>query len=206
MTMPEDNPEERGEKVVRCPVDGCDAEHPTRGLHLHLMRSVGEGHGPQGEYPDIDVEDLEEVGRKTVDVDYPDERDSESVARLCPYCEKPFKGKNGVLIHLGLVEGRKNHPKGASAVHEPTDFPVVELDDDENIISVVSNPRAGEEAEYRENAGDGGDDGEAFATFSRAQMDYLYQAISEAGVEDEQVKMMLQRPYIEHTSHEDDQN
>jgi len=37
----DDRDGERGERVVRCPVEGCDAEHPSRGLHLHLMRSVG---------------------------------------------------------------------------------------------------------------------------------------------------------------------
>jgi hypothetical protein len=43
-----------------------------------------------------------------------------------------------VLIHLGQVAGRKNHPASASEVHEPDDFPVVELDDDENVVGVVS--------------------------------------------------------------------
>jgi len=42
-----------------------------------------------------------------------------------------------VLIHLGQVEGRKNHPANASEVHEPGDFPVVELDEAENVVAVV---------------------------------------------------------------------
>lgn len=128
-----------GERVVRCPVEGCNAEKLARGIHLHILRSVGDGHGDQGEYPEgVTLDDLEEVGREEVDVDYPDERASESVARICPYCQTPFKGKNGVLIHLGQMAGRKNHPENASEVHESTDFPVVELDADENIVSVVS--------------------------------------------------------------------
>jgi hypothetical protein len=187
--MSDENREERGEKVVRCPVEGCDAEHPSRGLHLHLMRSVGDGHGPQGEYPDVDVNDLEEVGRQNVEVDYPDERESESVARLCPYCQNHFSGKEGVAIHLGLVEGRKNHPVNASAFHTPEDFPVVKLDEKENIISVV---------ESGENTVDEGDDEEAFATLRKSEVDTLYEAIHEAGLENEQAGVILRRVYLEH--------
>jgi hypothetical protein len=32
-------------------------------------------------------------------------------------------------------------------------------------------------------------------------MDYLYRTLSAAGVEDERVKMMLQRPYIDPLDH-----
>ncbi|WP_275879491.1 hypothetical protein [Haloferax volcanii] len=107
-------------------------------MHLHVLRSVGDGHGPQGEIPEhLNFENLEEVGTREVEVNYPEERKTESVARLCPYCGKPFKGKHGVLIHLGQIEGRKNHPANASEVHEPDDFPVVELDEAENVVAVV---------------------------------------------------------------------
>lgn len=184
-----------GERVVRCPVEGCTAEKLARGMHLHIMRSSDSAHGEQGEYPDgVTLENLEEVGRQSVAIDYPDERESESVVRLCPYCRQYFSGKNGVLIHLGQVAGRKNHPVGASALHEPADFPMVELDENENITSIVKNPTEGKETG---NCGDGGDSEEAFATFSRDEMDYLYQTLSAAGVTDERVKMMLQRPYID---------
>ncbi|CQR49832.1 hypothetical protein [Haloferax massiliensis] len=135
---PQTNPHRNAEKVVKCPVDGCEAEKLSRGMHLHVLRSAGNGHGPQGEVPEhLDFENLEEVGTREVEVNYPEERKTESVARLCPYCGKPFKGKNGVLIHLGQVEGRKNHPANASEVHEPGDFPVVELDEVENVVAVV---------------------------------------------------------------------
>lgn len=187
--MSNDDSEESGEKVVRCPVEGCDAEHPSRGLHLHLMRSVGGGHGEQGDYPDINVDDLEEVGRQDVDVKYPDERESESVARLCPYCENHFSGKEGVAIHLGLVEGRKNHPVNASAFHSPEDFPVVKLDEHENIISVVES---GENTENEEN------DEEPFATLRKSEVDTLYEAIREAGLENEQAGVILRRVYLNH--------
>jgi hypothetical protein len=187
--MTDDDPEERGEKVVACPVEGCDSEHPSRGLHLHLMRSVGDGHGPQGETPDVDVDDLTEVGRQEVDVDYPDERESESVVRLCPYCHNHFSGKEGVAIHLGLVEGRKNHPRNASDFHSPEDFPVVKLDEKENIISVI---------ESGENTVDEGADEEVFATLRKSEVDTLYEAIREAGLENEQAGVILRRVYLEH--------
>jgi hypothetical protein len=197
--MTEDNREERGERVVACPVEGCDATPLARGVNLHILRSSGGGHGEQGDFPDdVSLDDLEEIGRKEVSVNYPDDRESESRARLCPYCRQHFSGKSGVQIHLGQMSGRKNHPPEASALHDPEDFPVVELDEDENITSVVSNPRDVD----RENTGDEADGEEAFTTFSRTQMDYLYQTLSAAGVKDERVKMMLQRPYIDPLNHD----
>lgn len=194
--MTEDNREKRGERVVRCPVEGCNAEKLARGIHLHILRSVGDGHGEQGEYPEgVTLDDLEEVGREEVDVDYPEERKSESVARLCPYCGKPFRGKEGVMIHLGQMAGRKNHPEGASALHDPADFAVVELDERENITSVVSGPRA----EDRENTGDGAadDDVEPSATFTKDEIAYLFETISDAGIEDERLRLMLQRKLLQ---------
>jgi hypothetical protein len=187
--MTSDDSEENNEKVVRCPVEGCDSEHPSRGLHLHLMRSVGDGHGEQGDAPDFDVDDLTEVGRQDVEIDYPDERESESKARLCPYCQNHFSGKEGVAIHLGLVEGRKNHPRNASDFHSPEDFPVVKLDENENIISVI---------ESGENAVDEEDSDEAFATLRKSEVDTLYEAIHEAGLENEQAGVILRRVYLEH--------
>ena len=131
-------PHRNDERVVRCPVDGCDAEVLARGINLHILRSRGNGHGPQGEVPDcISLDHLETVGAREVELNYPEERRVESVARLCPYCGKPFKGKHGVLIHLGQIKGRKNHPHNASEIHQPEDFPVVELDENNNVIAVV---------------------------------------------------------------------
>lgn len=128
------------ERTVRCPVDGCDATPLARGINLHLIRSSGDGHGPQGEVPDhISTDNLESVGSESVEMDYPESRDTENIARLCPYCSTPFKGTNGVLIHLGQVAGRKNHPENASKQHDEHDFPVVEVDEQGNIISVVGD-------------------------------------------------------------------
>ncbi len=129
------------ERTVRCPVEGCDATPLARGINLHVLRSSGNGHGPQGEVPDhISLDNLETVGNREVEMNYPEERDVEPFARLCPYCSQPCKGKNGVLIHLGQVAGRMNHPEGAAEKHSEEDFPVVEVDDRGNIISRVSDP------------------------------------------------------------------
>ena len=68
---------------------------------------------------------------------YPDKRDTEQVARLCPYCDRPFRGKHGVMIHLGQTAGRKNHPKDPREKHNPEDFPVVQVDEHENVVKVV---------------------------------------------------------------------
>ena len=194
--MPEDPSDKEGEPIVRCPVEGCGAEKLSRGMHLHVLRSVGDGHGEQGAYPEgIDLENLEVVGRKEVNVDYPEEREAESVARLCPYCERPFKGKNGVLIHLGQMAGRKDHPQNASEVHEPTDFPVVKLDEDENVIAVVNSGVTSSDTGSAEQPDEEGGSETPFATFSKDEVDKIYSALSEAGVEDEDVKRILQRPY-----------
>jgi len=137
--MGDDNQNE--ERTVRCPVEGCNAEKLARGMHLHVRQSSGDGHGPHGDVPDhIDFENLETVGEQKVEMDYPEERETEHVARLCPYCSNPFKGKNGVLIHLGQVAGRKNHPEDASERHTEEDFPRVEIDEQGNITSVADDP------------------------------------------------------------------
>lgn len=132
------------ERTVLCPVDDCDEELLARGAHLHVMRSVGDGHGKQGDIPDhLDFDNLETVGTQEVEMDYPEERDQESdVVRLCPYCEQPFKGAHGVMIHLGQTAGRKNHPEDASDKHELDDFPIVKLDEDENIVEYVDRGKS----------------------------------------------------------------
>ena len=128
------------ERTVRCPVDGCDATPLARGINLHLRRSSGDGHGPQGEVPDhISTENLDTVGEREVNMDYPKERETEEEVRLCPYCFTPFQGTNGVLIHLGSVAGRKNHPENAAKIRSQDDFPRVEVDRQGNITSVFDD-------------------------------------------------------------------
>lgn len=126
------------ERTVRCPVEGCDAEPLARGVYLHIQRSSGDGHGPQGDVPPgVDLDNLETVGEKEVEMDYPDKRDTEQTARVCPYCNQTFTGIHGVMIHLGQTAGRKNHPENPKEIHEPEDFPIVALDDNENIVEVI---------------------------------------------------------------------
>lgn len=132
------NKHKNDERTVKCPVDGCDEEPLARGAHLHVMRSSGDGHGEQGDVPaEIDLENLETVGSRQVEMDYPEERDAEQVARLCPYCERPFRGKHGVMIHLGQTAGRKNHPENPRDIHDIDDFSIVHVDDNENVVEVV---------------------------------------------------------------------
>ena len=122
------------ERTVRCPVESCDSTPLARGINLHIMRSSGGGHGPRGEVPDsISLENLETVGAREVEMDYPEERDNEKHARLCPYCSQTFSGVQGLMIHLGQTAGRKNHPANPRDRHEPSDFPHVEVDDDGNV-------------------------------------------------------------------------
>jgi len=126
------------EKTVRCPVEGCEKEVLRRALHLHVRQSSGNGHGENGDIPpDLDLDEAEVVGTQDVTMNYPDERDAEEVARLCPYCERPFKGKHGVMIHLGQIQGRKDHPQNASEKHEPDDFAIVHVDDNGNVTEII---------------------------------------------------------------------
>lgn len=135
-TKRDSNNHKNNEKTVLCPV--CDDEVLARGLHLHVMRSSNDGHGERGEVPDnIDLEEAEEAGTAEVEMNYPEQRDTEQIARLCPYCERPYRGKHGVMIHLGQVEGRKDHPKNATEKHDPSDFAIVEVDENENVTEIV---------------------------------------------------------------------
>lgn len=146
------------ERTVKCPVEGCGKEVLSRGLHLHVSRSSGNGHGEQGEVPeDIDLDKAETVGSREVEMEYPEERDSEQVARLCPYCERPYRGKHGVMIHLGQVAGRKNHPEDAPERHEPDDFAIVHVDENENVVEVVEEPTTMPSTERRQEAEANGD-------------------------------------------------
>lgn len=138
IAMPQKNKHSNEERTVRCPVEGCDYEGLARSLHLHVRQSSGDGHGPHGDIPDhIDLQSAETVGTQKVDMDYPETREVENVARQCPFCGMVFNGKHGVLIHIGQTEGKKNHPDDAGEQVEIEDLPVVELDEDENIINVV---------------------------------------------------------------------
>lgn len=131
------------EKVVRCPAtypDGrqCEKETLSRSLHLHVLRKDDEAHGPQGDIPpNLDLKNAEVVGTREVEVDYPEERNNEDVARQCPYCHQVFRGKQGLEIHFGQVVGRKNHPKDRDEFPDATECPIVRVDEKGNITDVV---------------------------------------------------------------------
>lgn len=170
------------ERTVRCPVDGCGKEVLARGLHLHVSRTSGNGHGESGEIPeDVDLEDAEEVGSREVEMEYPEHRNPEQVARLCPYCERPFRGKHGVIIHLGLVEGRKNHPEDASDQHDPDDFPIVHVDENENVVEIVEEGTAMPSTQRRREKEDVGELG----TLSPADVKAYIEDLREQGLDDE---------------------
>jgi len=128
------------EQTVRCPVEGCGKEVLARGLHLHVRQSSDGQHGESGEVPDnVSLDNPETVGEQEVEMDYPEERDNEKHARLCPYCNQTFTGVQGLMIHLGQVAGRKNHPVNPKDLHEPGDFPRVKVDADGNIQQAVDS-------------------------------------------------------------------
>jgi hypothetical protein len=125
------------EVVVKCPVKGCDYEGLSRGIHLHVRQSAGGGHGPNGDTPEnLDLSDLEEVGEKNVTMDYPETREEEDVARLCPYCGRGFQGFRGIKIHVGQKAGQGVHPEDSVDL-EKEDCPVARVDDDMNVIDLV---------------------------------------------------------------------
>jgi len=124
------------ERTVRCPY--CGDEVLARGLYLHVLRSSGNGHGESNDVPDsFDPDKAETVGTKRVQMNYPEHRTTEKVARMCPYCERPFTGRHGVLIHLGQMKGKAGHPADPAEDFDPADFPVVPLDEFGNIDEVV---------------------------------------------------------------------
>jgi hypothetical protein len=127
------------ENVVKCPVSGCDYEGLSRGIHLHIRQSAGGGHGDNGDVPEnIDLNNLEVVGTEAVEMDYPEHRDVEDVARLCPYCGRAYTGFHGVKIHLGQKQGQGVHPEDATEI-EKEDAPIAKVDDDMNVIDIVES-------------------------------------------------------------------
>jgi hypothetical protein len=128
------------ERTVRCPVEGCDSTPLARGVNLHILRSSGDGHGPRNEVPEhISLDELETVGEREVKMDYPEERNNEKHARLCPYCSETFSGISGLMIHLGQTAGRKNHPEKPKERHKADDFPRVEVDSKGNVETAVDS-------------------------------------------------------------------
>lgn len=136
--MPQKKKHSNEERTVKCPIKECDYEGLSRSLHLHVRQSSGDGHGPHGDIPEyISLDNLETVGTQRVEMDYPESREVEQVKRQCPFCGMVFDGKHGVMIHIGQTAGKKNHPEDAPDQVEAEDLPVVELDENQNIINTV---------------------------------------------------------------------
>lgn len=152
--MPNSTKHTNDEMTVRCPVEGCEKELLSRGLHLHVRQSDGGGHGENGSVPDdVDLDKAQPVGEREVQMDYPHERETENVERLCPYCNQTWSGKEGVMIHLGQKAGRDNHPEDPKRIHDATDFDIVHVDDDGNVIETVDSGAKMPSTERRENNG-----------------------------------------------------
>jgi len=128
------------EEMVQCPVKGCDKEVVARGLYMHIFQSddpEGEAHYPRYEEPPyLDMEDLKVTGETTVEMDFPEDVDLEDKMYLDTYTGKAYKGRRGLMIHLGQSAGEHNIPSDVTDRHEPDDFPIVDVDDDGNITEV----------------------------------------------------------------------
>lgn len=141
---------------MKCPVEGCDHEGLSRGMHLHVRQSSGDGHGPNGDTPEnISFDDLEIVGEKDVEMNYPDKQKTGETARLCPFCGKAYRGFRGVKIHLGQKVGQGVHPDDAAELTKE-DTPVAKVDEDMNVVDVVDSASLMPSTKRRIEGGDGG--------------------------------------------------
>lgn len=130
------DPDANRESTVKCPI--CGEEKLSRGIYLHVNRSVGNGHGEQGEIPEgVNLDDLDPVGEQEVSMDYPSTRATEQVGRRCPFCREVFRGKQGVMIHLGRTRGKGPHPDDAKERVDPEDLAIVQMDEDGNVVEEV---------------------------------------------------------------------
>lgn len=136
--MPAGKAKENSEDTVACPVEGCDAEPLKRGLHMHVWQSDGHGHGKRGEVPDdLDLDGARKRRKERVSINYPDKVNLENVERLDTYTGEVFKGKRGLMIHLGQKAGQDNIPNKVTEMHDGEDFPIVRTDDDGNIVELI---------------------------------------------------------------------
>ena len=73
-------------------------------------------------------------------MDYPETRQTEQVGRQCPFCKKLFRGKQGVMIHLGRVAGDGSHPQNPKEDIESEKLAIVHLNEDGNVVEEVNEP------------------------------------------------------------------
>jgi hypothetical protein len=126
--------------IVDCPVPECNSQPYARGVYMHIWQTDGEGHGERGFVPDyIDIESVEEVEQPASDkgTNYPDTVELENVKRLDTYTGGVYEGTRGIMIHLGQKAGQNNIPENITSMVDAEDFPIVETDDDGNIIKII---------------------------------------------------------------------
>lgn len=111
---------------------------------MHIFQTDdpdGAGHYPRYDIPPYLVEeDLKVVDQEEVTIDYPDEQNLEEVWYLDTYTGKAYKGKRGLMVHLGQMAGQDNIPEDITDRHDADDFPIVDIDDDGNVTEVKKWP------------------------------------------------------------------
>jgi len=127
------------ENTVKCPV--CGETVSKRGLFMHVWStddSEGRGHGRDGDVPDgLELNEVEVVGSEEIKMDYPDTQDLGDTEYFDTYTGRSYEGKRGIMVHLGQVKGEHNIPADVTDRFNAEDFPIVETDDDGNIIDVI---------------------------------------------------------------------
>jgi hypothetical protein len=81
------------------------------------------------------------------------------------------------MIHLGQLSGRKNHPKNPRDKHDIDDFPVVHVDDQDNIVEVVDSDATMPSTERRKK-----DEGKGP---SRSDIEQHIKQLREQGLDDQ---------------------
>jgi hypothetical protein len=109
---------------------------------MHIFQTDGKGHGPRKSVPEgLLDEPPQEVGETAKNIDYPESVSLGDEMRLDTYTGQVFKGKRGMMIHLGQKAGQDNIPKNVTNMHDGDDFPIVEVDDDGNITKLLREGR-----------------------------------------------------------------
>lgn len=140
--LPEDESTEQTQHMNQedasvCPADGCDFTGANRSIGPHIRMSSDNAHGDKGDHPDhLTIESAESAGTESVSMEYPDEVDNERGTTYCPFCRGTFEGR-AIMIHLGAMAGRENHPESPKEDFEISDFAVVETDSEDNITAVL---------------------------------------------------------------------
>jgi hypothetical protein len=111
-------------------------------MHIfHTDDPEGEGHYPRYEVPpDFSRDDVEVVGKKEVEMDYPDDQGLDEGQYLDTYTGKAYEGKRGLMIHLGQMAGQHNIPEDIAERHDPEEYSKVETDEKGNITEVLRYP------------------------------------------------------------------